>query len=209
MLQFGMSVAMSTVVNGALMSESPTNSSNQSDINLSHSAASWYGKLLSYFVYNVPLLLKHVIGHHLIFFSGSLLLIFHPLGSLLSSYIQDKFGRKTCLTLVSIPEFLGWLSLYMATTTHALYLSASCLGIGMGLSEAPILTYIGESIEPRIRSGLSSFTNFCSMIGLFTTYALASVYTWKQIALAYLFLPLIVFFMASLVVSYAGISFFP
>lgn len=173
MLQFGMSVAMSTVVNGALMPESSTNSSNRSDINLSHSAASWY---------------------------GSLLLIFHPLGSLLSSYIQDKFGRKTCLTLVSIPEFLGWLSLYMATTTHALYLSASCLGIGMGLSEAPILTYIGESIEPRIRSGLSSFTNFCSMIGLFTTYALASVYTWKQIALAYLFLPVIVFFMASLVI---------
>lgn len=56
MLQFGMSVAMSTVVNGALMPESSTNSSNRSDINLSHSAASWYGKLLSYFVYNVPLL---------------------------------------------------------------------------------------------------------------------------------------------------------
>ncbi|XP_065212664.1 facilitated trehalose transporter Tret1-like isoform X2 [Planococcus citri] len=178
MLQFGMSIAMPTVIIGKLKETNETAKLSWTDadnggFSLTGVECSWY---------------------------GSLLLICHPIGSLLSSFIQDKYGRKTCLTIVCFPQFLGWFSLFIARSSQLLYVSSCSLGLAMGLSEAPILTYVGESTEPRLRSVLSSLSNFCSMIGLFLTYLLAAIISWRQLAMLYMCLPAVVFLTTILVI---------
>lgn len=93
-------------------------------------------------------------------FSASITFITQPIGSLVSGFLQDMFGRKRCMLVVNIPQVVGWLVLYTATSVRSLYLAVVIMGLSVGFMEAPVLSYIGEITEPRLRGVLRYLTLF-------------------------------------------------
>lgn len=70
--------------------------------------------------------------------------IFAIVGSLFSGIITEPMGRKKAMLLVNIPHVLGWFLLYFATSLPYIFIGFALLGLGVGLMEAPIITYVGE-----------------------------------------------------------------
>lgn len=70
--------------------------------------------------------------------------IFQPIGSVVSSLITDPLGRRRAMFIVNIPHVIAWYMMYNATSISAVFFANMLLGLGVGLMEAPILTYVGE-----------------------------------------------------------------
>lgn len=93
--------------------------------------------------------------------------------------------------------------LWKANDALDLYVSCVALGLSMGLSEAPILTYVGETVEPRLRGPLSSVSTFTIMLGSFVAYLMSTVLPWRTIALINISVPIVSFVAVVLLVSMA------
>lgn len=83
--------------------------------------------------------------------------------------------------------------LWKANDALDLYVSCVALGLSMGLSEAPILTYVGETVEPRLRGPLSSVSTFTIMLGSFVAYLMSTVLPWRTVALINISVPIVSF----------------
>lgn len=75
---------------------------------------------------------------------GSIAYICQPVGSILSGWISEPLGRKKAMFLVNIPHVIAWIMMYNAATVHEVFIANIMLGLGVGLMEAPIITYVGE-----------------------------------------------------------------
>ncbi|CAH1713744.1 unnamed protein product [Aphis gossypii] len=166
MLGFGMSLAIPTVVIGSLMTDDNDGGGRADIMTLTETEASWY---------------------------GSVLLVCHPMGGLLSGVLQEIVGRKWCMALVSVPQLVGWYVLWRAGDAFDLYVSCVALGLSMGLSEAPVLTYVGEAVEPRLRGPLSSMPTFTIMLGSFVSYLMSTVMPWRTVAMINMAVPVVSF----------------
>uniref|UniRef100_A0A2H8TS97 Facilitated trehalose transporter Tret1 n=1 Tax=Melanaphis sacchari TaxID=742174 RepID=A0A2H8TS97_9HEMI len=169
MLGFGMSLAIPTVVIGSLMLDDDGGGGGGGGadaMTLTETEASWY---------------------------GSVLLVCHPTGGLLSGVLQEIVGRKWCMALVSVPQLIGWYVLWRAGNAFDLYVSCVALGLSMGLSEAPVLTYVGETVEPRLRGPLSSVSTFTIMLGSFVAYLMSTVMPWRTVAMINMAVPVVSF----------------
>jgi len=115
--------------------------------------------------------------------TGSILFVFHPTGSFLSGFLQERFGRKRCMVLANIPSIFGWIMLYKTHSVVSLYASTVLMGLSIGFSEAPILSYVGEITEPRLRGSMASLASTAGMLGMLLTYILGYVFEWRTVAL--------------------------
>ncbi|CAI6374203.1 unnamed protein product [Macrosiphum euphorbiae] len=77
---------------------------------------------------------------------GSILFIFHPTGSFLSGFLQERYGRKRCMIFANVPSIFGWILLYYTHSTVSLYSFTVLMGLGIGFSEAPILSYVESPV---------------------------------------------------------------
>lgn len=75
---------------------------------------------------------------------GSVAYICQPVGSILSGWISEPLGRKKAMFLVNIPHVIAWIMMYNSTTVFEVFFANIMLGLGVGLMEAPIITYVGE-----------------------------------------------------------------
>ncbi|KAL1139897.1 hypothetical protein AAG570_006874 [Ranatra chinensis] len=114
-------------------------------------------------------------------FAG-LLLIFQPVGSILSGMLQEPMGRKKCMILVNLPQLAGWLLVYYAQSVETLFLAAICMGFSVGFKEAPTLSYVGEISQPHLRGTLASFTSVYVSVGNVFMFLLGSVTDWRTTA---------------------------
>lgn len=48
------------------------------------------------------------------------------------------------MLVVNIPHIIAWLLLYTAASKEIIFIAFGLLGLGVGLMEAPIITYLGE-----------------------------------------------------------------
>lgn len=62
----------------------------------------------------------------------------------MSGWISEPIGRKKAMFLVNIPHLIAWTLLYYSTTLNEIFVAHILLGLGVGLMEAPIVTYVGE-----------------------------------------------------------------
>lgn len=76
--------------------------------------------------------------------AASFSFIGQPIGSLLSGIITDAIGRRRTMLLVNFPNALAWLLLAHTQTLPVIYFAFGLFGIGAGLMEAPIMTYLSE-----------------------------------------------------------------
>lgn len=120
---------------------------------------------------------------HFCVFIGSMLFIFHPTGSFLSGFLQERFGRKRCMIFANIPSIVGWILLYYTQSTVLLYMSSIFMGLSIGFSEAPILSYVGEITEPRLRGSMASLACSSGNFGTLFMFGLGFLFDWRTAAL--------------------------
>ncbi|CAH2054597.1 unnamed protein product, partial [Iphiclides podalirius] len=121
---------------------------------------------------------------------GSMAFLCQPLGSIFSGPLLDYFGRRKALFLVNIPHLIAWLLMYYAWNVPSLFVGNALLGIGIGIMEAPSVTYVGEVTDPSLRGCLTTLTNGFTSAGMFVAYLLGTVLPWRQAALVSLTVPL-------------------
>lgn len=68
--------------------------------------------------------------------------IAHPIGSLLSGPVCDKFGRRNTILMVTIPLTMSWLVLGFADSFPIICICFAAIGFCMGLKESPSITYV-------------------------------------------------------------------
>lgn len=118
----------------------------------------------------------------MLFIAAGILLGCQPTGSILSGISSDILGRKKCMLLVSVPQFIAWILVYSANSIPPLYAAAALMGFTVGFMEAPTLSYIGEISEPEFRATLASMTSVQVSIGHFLMYLLGTVTPWRTSA---------------------------
>ncbi|CAH2261865.1 jg25446 [Pararge aegeria aegeria] len=121
---------------------------------------------------------------------GSLAFLCQPLGSIFSGTIVDYFGRKKALFLVNIPHLMAWIILYFAWDVPSLFLGNALLGLGTGVMETPTCTYIGEISDSSIRGLLTTLIYSFASLGVFFSYLLGTIMSWRQAALVSIAVPL-------------------
>lgn len=57
---------------------------------------------------------------------------------------MEPLGRKRAMFIVNIPHVIAWIMMYRATSIFEVFAANVLLGLGVGLMEAPIITYVGE-----------------------------------------------------------------
>ncbi|RZF41696.1 hypothetical protein LSTR_LSTR011631 [Laodelphax striatellus] len=112
---------------------------------------------------------------------GSLIFLTQPLGSCVSGFLQDRLGRKKCMMGATIPQIIGWIILYYSTSVAQLYIASILMGVGIGFIEAPVLSYIGEVTEPRMRGPMSVLGgSFCG-IGILIECFFGAIADWRNV----------------------------
>ncbi|XP_054266805.1 facilitated trehalose transporter Tret1-like isoform X2 [Macrosteles quadrilineatus] len=131
-------------------------------------------------------------------FAG-LIFIAQPLGSVVSGFLQDQLGRKLCMMVVNIPQLMAWVALHYATSATTLFVSVATMGLSLGFMEAPVLSYIGEISEPRLRGVLSSLGGIFFNFGLVVSAFIGASTDWRTMMLWSALSPILAFLALSLV----------
>ncbi|XP_017475702.1 PREDICTED: facilitated trehalose transporter Tret1 isoform X2 [Rhagoletis zephyria] len=113
---------------------------------------------------------------------SSINLICVPLGCLFSGLLTQPIGKRRAMQLVNLPILASWLLFHFSTRTEHLYAALCLSGLGGGLMEAPVLTYVAEITEPKYRGILSALGSTCVITGVFIQFILGSLLDWRTIA---------------------------
>lgn len=131
--------------------------------------------------------------------TGSIIFIFHPTGSFISGFLQEKYGRKYCMIFANIPSIFGWITLHFTHSMILLYTASVLMGLSIGFSEAPILSYVGEITEPRLRGSMTSLASAAVMFGSLIIFILGFLFEWRTVALLSSLCPIASMFLITLV----------
>ncbi|KAE9527569.1 hypothetical protein AGLY_012849 [Aphis glycines] len=122
---------------------------------------------------------------------GSLLFLFTPLGSALSSLTLNRFGHKTCMIITNIPFIVSQIMFFYANSIETLYACSMLMGLSVGYSGGPSSSYIGEVCEPKLRGALMSATNVFYYVGsLLFTLIYAITLEWRLTVLIGMSIPI-------------------
>ncbi|KAL7728352.1 hypothetical protein ACLKA6_007446 [Drosophila palustris] len=113
---------------------------------------------------------------------SSINLICVPLGCLFSGLLTQPLGKRRAMQFVNLPILAAWLMFHFATSTEHLYAALCLAGLGGGLMEAPVLTYVAEITEPKYRGILSALGTTCVITGVFVQFILGSLMDWRSVA---------------------------
>lgn len=113
---------------------------------------------------------------------GGVVFLTQPIGAIASGWITEAIGRKRAMLLVNVPHVAAWALFYWAESVTQMFVAGVLLGLGVGLMESPILTYVGEISHPSLRGILLAFSHVTVMVGMFLMYLLGSVMTWRRAA---------------------------
>ncbi|XP_008475505.1 facilitated trehalose transporter Tret1-like isoform X1 [Diaphorina citri] len=122
---------------------------------------------------------------------GSILYLFHPVGAVISGYLVDLIGRKTVMIIVCVPFFLGWMFLYFAESVLIIMMGTISMGIGIGFCQGPIISYLGEVCEPRIRGSLTLISGVAGSKGIVVIYLVNAFADWRTTSLISSIFPLL------------------
>lgn len=215
-----MSSAVSVIAIPALTGVDHTNNPNEI-LRINESQLAWIGKkfhllwrFISFSIQFSSPPLSHSHSHSLFlsfFVSGSIVFIFQAIGCIFSGLLAGPMGRKKAMLMVNIPHILGWIILHSATSVSQIFTSFMLFGLGNGLMESPVITYVGEISlvvvdslstvwkikwlptfrEPSIRGTLTACSSVSCSLGAFIVILLGSLMPWRSVALTCTCVPII------------------
>lgn len=122
---------------------------------------------------------------------SSINLICVPLGCLLSGAVTQPLGRKKSMQLVNLPFVAAWLLFHAASSAGQLYAALALTGLGGGLMEAPVITYVAEITQPKLRGMLAATSSMTIIFGVFVQFLLGTFLYWRTIALLNVCVPIL------------------
>lgn len=122
---------------------------------------------------------------------SSINLICVPLGCIFSGSFATLIGRRRAMQLVNVPMFISWIIFYYSQHVDHLYVALCISGFTGGMLEAPVLTYVAEIAEPRIRGMLSATGSTCIILGIFSQFLMAIFLKWRAITIVSSSIPII------------------
>lgn len=102
----------------------------------------------------------------------------------------DLLGRKAAMMVVNIPLVIAWFLMYTASGTMQIFIASILLGLGAGLMESPIITYVGEICEPTFRGVMIAYTHIGWSLGMILVATLNTLMPWRTVALVCLIIPI-------------------
>ncbi|KAH8274117.1 hypothetical protein KR044_011108 [Drosophila immigrans] len=121
---------------------------------------------------------------------SSINLICMPLGCLFSGMFAQYLGKRRAMQLINLPMLAAWLLFHYATCTEHMYVALCFVGIGGGLMEAAVITYVAEITDPKYRGMFSALATTCVSLGVFTQFLLGSLLHWRTVAIVSTVIPL-------------------
>lgn len=116
-------------------------------------------------------------------YSGSSAYLLKLFGGLLCGWISDPIGRKKAMILANFPVLVSWYYFYYSTSTTDLFIANGLLGFSSGFLKIPCISYVGEISQPTIRGILVSSSTVSTTVGPLLIFLLATMTTWRNIAL--------------------------
>lgn len=95
------------------------------------------------------------------------------------------------MIFVNVPHIVAWILMYRATSTAEIFIAGVLLGIGVGLMETAIITYVGEISHHSLRGILLTLSNLSGMLGMSAMYLAGSLALWRHVALMCAVVPLL------------------
>lgn len=88
---------------------------------------------------------------------------------------------------------MAWLTFYYSYNTTMLFIALAMTGLTGGLIEAPVMTYVAEVTQPRLRGMLSATSTMSVILGVFTQMLGGSLASWRTVAMVNLIYPFVCF----------------
>lgn len=88
---------------------------------------------------------------------------------------------------------MAWLTFHYSYNTTMLFIALALTGFTGGLIEAPVMTYVAEVTQPRLRGMLSATSTMSVILGVFTQMLGGSLASWRTVAMINLTYPLVCF----------------
>lgn len=104
-------------------------------------------------------------------------------GGLLCGWISDPIGRKKAMILANLPVLVSWYYFYYSTSTTELFIANGLLGFSSGFLKMPCISYVSEISQPTIRGILVSSSTVSTTVAPLLIFLLATMTTWRHIAL--------------------------
>ncbi|XP_062134499.1 facilitated trehalose transporter Tret1-like [Drosophila sulfurigaster albostrigata] len=111
------------------------------------------------------------------------------LGSIVFSWLADKFGRRACFLFMGTLVAVNWLLIIVARSLVQLCMARVLAGAIGGGCFAVIPVYITEMTEDRLRSTLGTFMSLSMCIGLLVMHILGYFLDYVTVAWIMLLIP--------------------
>lgn len=118
---------------------------------------------------------------------------------------------------VNVPFIIAWCLMYQAQSVAVILIASGMMGMGIGLLESPVITYIGEIryetlqtfkfyskyrvtrtfificifSEPSLRGILIAYTSAMFSFGMLFVFTLNTLFAWRTVALICMFIPIL------------------
>ncbi|KAJ8728016.1 hypothetical protein PYW08_016401 [Mythimna loreyi] len=114
-------------------------------------------------------------------------------GSLVPSFVSDKFGRRVTLLTSAFPFIVGTVFVLCATEAWSLYIGRFLWGIGFGMITTVSSVYLSEIANKEIRGTLTAITRFMSSFGALLVLGIGSYVTYQVLSYFMIVLPICYF----------------
>ncbi|KAL5238926.1 hypothetical protein ACI65C_006336 [Semiaphis heraclei] len=111
---------------------------------------------------------------------GSLIYLFSPVGSVIVSFLQDRFGHRVCMMVANVTHLLSVATLMLSEGSVGLYANSALMGFNSGFVTSFSLSYCGELCDPKLRGTLTAVLNLFYYAGyLCVTMMYAVTADWR------------------------------
>ncbi|XP_041983967.1 facilitated trehalose transporter Tret1-like [Aricia agestis] len=104
-------------------------------------------------------------------------------GNIIITPLMDTLGRKKSHLLTIFPVLIGWFLLVTATNVASIIFARFLQGVAMGMLGPLGSIIIGEMTDPRNRGAFLTCVSLSLTIGVLSTHALGTYFSWQQNAL--------------------------
>lgn len=110
---------------------------------------------------------------------ASVTAIICPIGGPLSGFFTDRIGRRNSMMFISVVSIISWLVIGFSSRADSqlffiqLMIGRAIIGIGIGMTTAPVVMYVSEVCHPSLRGRMTLLSSpFFTAFGLLTIYFL-------------------------------------
>ncbi|XP_068247501.1 facilitated trehalose transporter Tret1-like [Palaemon carinicauda] len=115
--------------------------------------------------------------------AGSLVQLGSLFGSFFAGWLVNVVGRRRTLQIITLPYFLGWIITAFSSCSTVFLLGRFLSGIGMGLCNVAVTTYVMEMADTKRRGTMTVIPVLCVVFGGQYTLGLGTLLQWHYLSL--------------------------